>query len=228
MKNIVKETGMKRQSNVKSWTRRVGVLLCLLIGNIFYVGSVTASPIKILAFGDSLTAGYGVQENEAFPARLQAAMTAAGRTVSIENAGVSGDTSAGGLARLDWALGNGKPDLIIVELGANDGLRGLPPTQTESNLDAILTRLKQENIPILLAGMLAPPNMGKEYGQEFNAIYPRLAQKHGVTLYPFFLDGVIGHPDLLQRDGLHPTPAGVDVVVSKIMPVLDRMLGETP
>ncbi len=219
---------MKRQSNVKSWTRRVGVLLCLLIGNIFYVGSVTAAPIRILVFGDSLTAGYGVQENEAFPARLQAAMTAAGRDVVIENAGVSGDTSAGGLARLDWALGGDKPDLIIVELGANDGLRGLPPTQTESNLDAILTRLKQENIPILLAGMLAPPNMGKEYGQEFNAIYPRLAQKHSVSLYPFFLDGVIGHPDLLQRDGLHPTPAGVDVVVSKIMPVIDRMLGEAP
>ncbi len=219
---------MKRQSNVNSWTRRVGVLLCLLIGNIFYVGSVTAAPIRILVFGDSLTAGYGVQENEAFPARLQAAMTAAGRDVVIENAGVSGDTSAGGLARLDWALGGDKPDLIIVELGANDGLRGLPPTQTESNLDAILTRLKQENIPILLAGMLAPPNMGKEYGQEFNAIYPRLAQKHSVSLYPFFLDGVIGHPDLLQRDGLHPTPAGVDVVVSKIMPVIDRMLGEAP
>lgn len=219
---------MKRQSNVNSWTRRVGVLLCLLIGNIFYVGSVTAAPIRILVFGDSLTAGYGVQENEAFPARLQAAMTAAGRDVVIENAGVSGDTSAGGLARLDWALGGDKPDLVIVELGANDGLRGLPPTQTESNLDAILTRLKQENIPILLAGMLAPPNMGKEYGQEFNAIYPRLAQKHSVSLYPFFLDGVIGHPDLLQRDGLHPTPAGVDVVVSKIMPVIDRMLGEAP
>ncbi len=189
---------------------------------------MAAAPIDILVLGDSLTAGYGIQADQAFPARLQNALHTAGQTVLVENAGVSGDTTAGGLARLDWVLNGRKPALVIVELGGNDGLRGLPPEQTEANLDMILTRLKKDGIPVLLAGMMAPPNLGKEYGQTFNAIYPRLSHKHNVALYPFFLEGAIGIPELMQRDGIHPNAAGVDAIVSKILPSVTALLGGTP
>src|SRR5512141_3102117 len=146
-------------------------------------------PVTILAFGDSLVTGYGLGSSDGFTAMLEAALKAKGIAARGIEAGLSGDTSAGGLARLDWAL-EPKPDFAIIELGANDGLRGLDPAQTNANLDAILSKLKAKGVPALLAGMYAPPNMGPDYGQAFNALYPALAEKHGVAFYPFFLDGV--------------------------------------
>lgn len=184
--------------------------------------------LRILAFGDSLTAGYGLRESDSFPARLQTALAAKGIAAQVINGGVSGDTSAGGLARLDWALAD-HPDIVIVELGANDGLRGLDPARTQENLDGILKRLAAEKRAVLLAGMRAPPNMGADYGDSFRGIYPALAAKYGVRLYPFFLDGVAADPALNQADGIHPTAAGVDIIVARILPdvlaVIDRMHG---
>lgn len=183
-----------------------------------------AAPVKILALGDSLTAGFGLPAEAAFPARLEHALRAEGRDVAVINAGVSGDTSTGGLARLDWALAD-RPDLAIVELGANDGLRGLDPGLMRSNLDAILTRLKAEKIGILLAGMLAPPNYGRAFQAEFKAVFEHLSQKHSVPLYPFFLDGVAGgDPALSLPDGLHPSAKGVDVMVGRILPSVRALL----
>ncbi len=182
-----------------------------------------AEPLRIVALGDSLTAGYGLMREDSFPAKLERALNAAGLDVRVENAGVSGDTSAGGLSRLDWSLSRGA-DAVIVELGANDGLRGLDPAQTFANLDAILTRLKENGLAILLTGMQAPPNLGKEYGDEFAAIYHRLAEKHGVLLYPFFLDGVAAVPELNQEDTIHPNARGVDIVVGRIAPHVSDML----
>jgi acyl-CoA thioesterase-1 len=184
-------------------------------------------PIKLLVLGDSLTAGYGLPSDESFPARLQAALKADKRDVAVINAGVSGDTSAGGRARIDWVLAD-KPDFAIVELGGNDGLRGLDPAVTDQNLDAVLTRLDQSGIPVLLAGMLAPPNLGREYGEQFKAVFPRLAEKHHARLYPFFLDGVAADPALNQGDGIHPNAKGVDVIVARIMPAVKKLLGSGP
>ncbi len=174
-------------------------------------------PLTILAFGDSLVAGYGLGAGDGFAAKLEAALKAKGIAARVVNAGLSGDTSAGGLERLDWAL-EPKPDFAIVELGANDGLRGLDPAQTRANLDAILTKLKAKGVPALLAGMYAPPNMGADYVADFNALYPELAKKHGVALYPFFLDGVAADASLNQRDGIHPNAKGVDIIVERILP----------
>ncbi len=182
-----------------------------------------ASPARIVVLGDSLAAGYGLAAQDAFPARLEAALRADGLDVRILNAGVSGDTTAGGRARLDWALAD-RPDAVIVELGANDGLRGIDPVATFANLDAILRRLGDEGIEVLLAGMLAPPNLGRAYGAAFNDIYPRLAAKHGVALYPFFLDGVAARPELNQSDGLHPNARGVAVIVERIAPYVKRLV----
>lgn len=176
-----------------------------------------------MALGDSLTAGYGLPAEDGFTVKLEAALRALGHPVTVVNAGVSGDTSAGGLARLDWALAD-DPDLVIVELGANDGLRGIDPAATRSNLDAILTRLGERGLPVLLTGMYAPPNLGPEYGERFNAIYPELAEKHDVALYPFFLEGVATVSELNQDDGMHPNAAGVDVIVDGILPHVTRML----
>ena len=184
--------------------------------------------LRILAFGDSLTAGYGLRESESFPARLQAALAAKGIAAQVINGGVSGDTSAGGLARLDWALAD-DPDIVIVELGANDGLRGLDPARTQENLDAVLKRLTVEKRAVLLTGMLAPPNMGADYGDSFKRMYPALAVKFAVPLYPFFLDGVAADLALNQPDGIHPTAAGVDIIVARILPdvlaVIDTLRG---
>ena len=185
---------------------------------------LASGPPKILVLGDSLTAGYGLEPKQSFPVQLQAALDADGIAATVINAGVSGDTTAGGLARLGWALKE-KPDAVIVELGANDGLRGLDPGATYANLEAIVTRLKDENIRVLIAGMLAPPNLGKEYAAEFNAVYPRLADTHDVVLYPFFLDGVAAEPDLTQSDGLHPTAQGITVIVQRILPYVSRLIG---
>jgi len=182
-------------------------------------------PVRIVALGDSLTAGYGLAANEAFPVKLQRALAAKGLATDIANAGVSGDTTSGGLARLDWSVPDGT-DAVILELGANDALRGLDPKVTRGALDAMLRRLSNRHIPVLLCGMLAPRNMGPEYGRAFDAIYPDLAKAYGAILYPFFLDGVATEPKLNQRDGLHPTAAGVDVIVAKILPTVERLLAK--
>ncbi len=179
----------------------------------------------IVALGDSLISGFGVVTNDSFPAQLEAALRDAGVSARVVNAGVSGDTTAGGLARLDWVLADA-PDLVIVELGSNDGLRGLDPAAMEANLDAILSKLADKGIPAVLAGMLAPPNLGRAYGEAFEAVYPRLAKRHGVVFYPFFLDGVAAEPTLNQADGIHPNPAGVRVIVERFTPYVLRALAD--
>jgi len=179
--------------------------------------------VNIVAFGDSLTAGYGLAANEAFPAQLQRALVAKGLAVNVVNAGVSGDTTAGGLARLDWSVPDGT-DAVILELGANDALRGFDPAVTRKALDTMLRRLQERKIPVLLCGMVAPPNMGAEYGRAFNGIYPDLAAQTGAILYPFFLTGVAADPKLNQRDGLHPTAAGVAVIVDRILPQVEELI----
>jgi acyl-CoA thioesterase-1 len=187
--------------------------------------ALASDPLRIVALGDSLTAGLGLAANEAFPARLQAALAAKGITTEIANAGVSGDTASGGLARFDWSIPEGT-DAVILELGANDALRGFDPKMTRGALDALLRRLGERHIPVLLCGMLAPRNMGTEYATAFDAIYPDLAKEYGAVLYPFFLDGVATEPMLNQRDGLHPTAAGVDVIVEKILPAVERLVAQ--
>lgn len=179
---------------------------------------------RLLVLGDSLTAGYGLKAADSFPAKLQAALRQRGIEIDVVDSGVSGDTTAGGRARLGWAMAE-PPRWAIVELGANDGLRGIPPKETEANLDAILMELRQRRISVLLAGMLAPPNLGREYGQAFNALFPRLAKVHGVALYPFFLDGVAGQRALNQDDGIHPNAKGVDVIVARILPHVLKLIG---
>ena len=180
----------------------------------------------VLAFGDSLTAGYGLSAAQAFPVRLEAALRRAGMAVRVRNAGVSGDTTAAGRARLAWVLRSlkGNPDLVIVELGANDMLRGLDPGETRANLDAILAELRRRRIPVLLAGMRAAPNLGRSYAARFEPIFPELARKHGVRLYPFFLAGVAGQKPLLQADGMHPNARGVDLIVGRIAPQVIALL----
>jgi acyl-CoA thioesterase-1 len=189
------------------------------------ISSARAATFTIVGFGDSLMAGYGLGPGQGFTDRLQAALKAKGLDVTVANAGVSGDTSSGGLARLDWSVPDGTR-LVILELGANDMLRGVSPDIAEKNLDAMLGKLKQRNIPVLLAGMRAAPNLGAEYQKAFDAIYPRLAEKYGVPLYPFFLDGVAGHPDLQLEDGLHPNPKGVDVMVERILPAVEKAIAD--
>jgi acyl-CoA thioesterase-1 len=180
-------------------------------------------PVRIVAFGDSLTAGYGLPAAAAFPAKLEKALTAKGLSVAISNAGVSGDTAAGGLARLDWSVPEGT-EAVILELGANDMLRGLDPQATRTILQDILTRLRERHIEVLLCGMLAAPNLGADYVQAFNSIYPDLAATDHLLLYPFFLAGVVDDPRLIQRDGLHPTTAGVDVIVAGILPQVEELV----
>lgn len=177
----------------------------------------------IVAFGDSLAAGYGLPAEDAFPVRLEAYLRERGHDWRVVNAGVSGDTSAGGLARLDWALAD-EPDLVILELGSNDGLRGLSAEAMEENLDRILARLDAAGIKVLLAGMRAPPNLGPDYAEGFEAVYPRLAEKYGVPFYPFFLDGVAAVPALNQPDGIHPNEAGVAEIVRRIGPLVERVI----
>ena len=182
--------------------------------------------LRVLAFGDSLTQGYGVPPGMDFPTVLERALKTKGVDATIINAGVSGDTSAGGLARLDWSLGDAKtqPDAAIVELGANDGLRGLAPAEMEKNLDAILARLKARNIPVLLAGMKGPRNFGSAYAAEYDAVFPRLAKKYNALFYPFFLEGVALDRALVQPDGLHPNPKGVEIIVNRIAPLVTELV----
>ncbi|HEY2211992.1 MAG TPA: arylesterase [Bradyrhizobium sp.] len=181
-------------------------------------------PIKVVVLGDSLSAGLGLSASSAFPARLQKSLETKGIAVDMINAGVSGDTSSGGRDRLDWSVPEGT-EAVIVELGANDALRGTDPKVTRAALTDILTRLKSRRIAVLLCGMLAPPNYGSDYSARFNAIYPDLAKSFGVPLYPFFLEGVAADARLNQADGLHPTAEGVDVIVKNILPTVEAFLG---
>jgi acyl-CoA thioesterase-1 len=182
-----------------------------------------ASEKRVVALGDSLTAGFQLPANAAFPNVLERALRERGHQVKVANAGVSGDTTAAALERLDWALGEGA-DAAIVALGANDMLRGVDPERTQTALDEIITRLKAKNVQVLLAGMLATPSLGAEYGARFNAIYPRLAEKHDVLLYPFFLDGVAQVPKLNLADGIHPNREGVQTIVKRILPDVERLI----
>lgn len=206
-----------------SFKAALGFFASLAITALLSTGMARAEPVKLVGFGDSLMAGYQLPAADAFPVKLEAALRAKGHEVEIANAGVSGDTTSGGLARLDWSIPDGTQG-VILELGANDALRGIAPEETERNLDAMLTRLKERGIAVLLAGMLAPPNMGPDYAERFNGIYGRLSEKHGVPLYPFFLDGVVTKANLQIEDGMHPNPAGVDVMVQSILPTVETFL----
>jgi acyl-CoA thioesterase-1 len=197
------------------------------VGGLIPSASPAAAPPRLLVLGDSLTAGYGLPHDEGFEARLGAALAAAGHPVRIIDAAVSGDTSTGGRARLDWALGDGA-DAAIVELGANDGLRGTDPKLMEANLTAILDTLAARHIPVLLSGMYAPPNLGQEYFTAFRAVFDRLAKRPGLLFDPFFLDGVVGKPALIQQDGLHPNAEGVRLIVARILPLVEQLLTEVP
>jgi acyl-CoA thioesterase-1 len=211
--------------NVANRLRAFSLIALLSIGVAAAArGEAQASP-RILALGDSLTAGFGLSPQEAFPVRLQAKLRAAGVDAEVVNGGVSGDTSAGGLARLDWALAD-HPDVVLVELGANDALRGIDPQLTYANLDKILTRLKAAGAKVMLLGMRAPPNWGRGYQAQFDAIFPDLATKHHVPLYPFFLDGVALDPALNQSDGLHPTARGADLIAERVAPLVVRLLAD--
>jgi acyl-CoA thioesterase I len=182
-----------------------------------------ARTLKLVALGDSLTAGYGLGPGEAFPDVLQKALRQKGLDVEIANAGVSGDTAGAGAERLDWSVPDGT-DGVIVELGANDALRGIDPAQTRAALDRILTRLGERKIPVLLAGMLAPRNLGPDYAAAFDGMYPQLADKHGALLYPFFLDGVAGDKSLNLPDGIHPTKAGIARIVERMLPTVETFI----
>jgi acyl-CoA thioesterase-1 len=203
---------------------RVWLLKAALALAFIYPGPAPADqPCRIAVLGDSLTSSYGLDLPQGFPGQLEQALRAEGYACEVLDAGVAGDTSAGGLARLDWMLGD-EPSHVIVELGGNDALRALPPDEMERNLDAIIARLKDEDIEVLLAGMYAPPNLGREYGQAFAAVFPRLAERHDVPLYPFFLDGVAGQPAFTQPDGIHPTADGISRIVDGILPTVKRWL----
>jgi acyl-CoA thioesterase I len=185
--------------------------------------ALAQTPIKVVALGDSLTAGYGLPDKDGFVPRLQAALAADGVAAQIQNAGVSGDTASDGLARLDWSVPDGT-QAVIVELGANDMLRGIKPEVTRAALDAILHRLTDRHITVLLCGMRAAPNLGADYGAAFERIYPDLAVKYDTLLYPFFLDGTAGDPNLTQHDGLHPNAAGVGIIVQRILPKVKELI----
>ncbi|MEQ8391890.1 MAG: arylesterase [Thalassospira sp.] len=202
-------------------------LLALFAGSIASLGvSANAAeddPQTLVLFGDSLMAGYGLSHEEGFAPRLKAALKDAGHNVRVVNSSVSGDTTAAGLARLDWALVE-KPDAVLLELGANDALRGVEPSQTRDNLAQIIEKLRSMDVDVLLAGMVAPPNMGTTYGDEFNSIYADLSGRYQIELYPFFLDGVAAAPELNQEDGMHPNAEGVGVIVERILPNVIELL----
>jgi len=194
----------------------VVLLLCL-------AAHAQSAPVRLAVLGDSLAAGYGIKPEQSFPARLEAALNAQGRNVTVLNQGVSGDTSAGGLDRLDWMLAD-KPDIVLVELGANDALRGIDPQVTEKNLSTIVERLKAAGVTVWLAGMLAPRNLGPDYVASFDGLYRRIADKYDLPLYPFILDGVAQDPALNQGDGLHPNPRGAQIVADRLLPFVTKNL----
>lgn len=198
--------------------------LMTVVNSAWAEGQPAGKPVKLVVLGDSLSAGLGLPAQEAFPARLQKALQAKGIVIDMTNAGVSGDTSSGGRDRLDWSVPDGT-DGVIVELGANDALRGIDPDLTRAALSDIVQRLKARKIPVMLCGMLSPPNYGADYAARFNSIYPDLAKKFDVPLYPFFLDGVAADARLNQADGIHPTAAGVDIIVGRIVPTVEAFIG---
>ena len=209
--------------------QQLAVVLAVLAACVFpaAAGSDKTAPEKvILALGDSLTAGYGLAAAEAFPAQLEQALRTRGHRVRVINAGISGDTTAGGRARTGWLLAE-RPDMVLLELGGNDGLRGIDPAETRANLNAMIEQIQKSGAALLLAGMRAPPNLGADYVNQFNRIYPELAEKHNVLLYPFFLDGVAGDPALNQSDGIHPVARGVEIIVSRILPYVEAVLAGT-
>jgi acyl-CoA thioesterase-1 len=195
--------------------------LCLFFGQ-----TAAAAPARVLMLGDSLTAGYGLPAADSLPSQLESLLKNQGLDVLILNGGVSGDTTAGGLARLDWALAD-NPAYALLALGANDALRGLSPDKAYENLDVIITRLKAKKVKVMILGMLAPLNLGRDYRESFDAIFPKLAAKHNVPLYPFLLDGVALEPKLNQRDGIHPNADGVKIIVGRLAPLVRQFL-ETP
>lgn len=200
-------------------------ILALILLSLSLATAADAASVKILALGTSLTQGLGLPPGTELTALLQARLRAAGVDATVINAGVSGDTSAGGLSRLDWSLAD-HPDAAIVELGSNDALRGIDPAQTEKNLSAILARLKAAHIPVLLLGMRAPRNLGPEYAAQFDPIYPKLAKLYGADLYPFVLDGVALDAKLNQADGIHPNPAGEKIVADRVYPLVLKLVAE--
>lgn len=202
--------------------RLLGLILLALAAPQF---AWAAQPVKILAFGTSLTQGYGLPPGTEFPVVLEARLKKAGVAAHVVNAGVSGDTSSDGLSRLDWSLAD-RPDAVILEQGSNDALRGIDPALTERNIAAMLGKLKAAHIPVLLLGMKAPRNYGPEYAKAFDPIYPKLARQYGVLFYPFVLDGVALDPKLNQADGLHPNPAGVKIVVERMLPYVQKLVAE--
>lgn len=187
------------------------------------VSPVLAESFRIVGFGDSLMAGYQLDAGQSFPDVLERELRARGHDVVITNAGVSGDTTSGGLARLDWSVPD-ETDLVILELGANDMLRGIDPATTEANLDAMITRLAERGIDIVLAGMLAAPNLGADFAEAYDAVFPRLAERHDLVLYPFFLDGVAAEAGMLLEDGMHPSAEGVERMVERFLPTLEPLL----
>ena len=200
----------------------MGLAISLLAG---FGTSAFAKSVKILALGTSLTQGYGLPPGTEFTTQLEKSLRASGLDVSVINAGVSGDTSTGGLARLSWSLAD-HPDAAIIELGSNDMLRGVPPSVTEKNLRAILETLRKNHVPVLLAGMKAQRNRGKEYVEAFDGIYPKLAKEFGTLYYPFWLDGVALNPKLNQADGIHPNPTGVKILVARMLPLAKKLVAE--
>lgn len=198
-------------------------LVCLVAAMLATPGQAADRPVRIVVLGDSLSAGFGLAAQEALPAKLERALKAKGIAVDIANAGVSGDTAAGGLARLDWSVPDGT-DAVILELGANDALRGSDPKATRAALEQIIRRLKERRIAVLLAGMLAPRNLGPDYARAFDPIYPDLAAAHDLVFYPFIADGILGDRALNQVDGIHPTAAGVDVMVSRMLPKAEELV----
>jgi acyl-CoA thioesterase I len=219
---------LKRRYGMNFWLYQLVAAVALLL--LSQAALAAAPPRTILAYGDSLTAGYQLRPGEGFAPQLEKALRAKGRNVTVINAGVSGDTTAQGKARIAWGLAGlkSKPDLVILELGANDMLRGQPPSTAKTNLDAMIKDFKTRGIRVLLAGMLAQPNLGAAYTREFNALYPALAASNKVTLYPFFMDGVAAVPGLQLADGLHPTAKGVTIIVNKMLPTVLRELDALP
>lgn len=205
--------------------RRLAALFAVLIALAAapVVTPAAAEPIRLVVLGDSLTAGYGLPPGAGFPAKLEAALKKRGRDVTVIDAGVSGDTTAGGLSRLDWSVGT-DAQAVIVELGGNDMLRGTDPARTAENLNQIVARLTDRGLPVLVAGMRAPRNLGEAYGDAFDALFPAIADRHGALFYPFFLEGVAADPALNLPDGIHPNEAGVAIIVERILPAVEQLL----
>ncbi len=206
-------------------TRRK-VLAALVAGTIVHLRPAGAAECRIAVLGDSLTAGYGLAVADAFPARLEAALRSRGWACAVVDAGVSGDTSAGGAARVAWVLAD-RPTHLLVELGGNDALRALPPEELEANLERIVAAARAQGVPVMIAGMLAPSNLGADYGDAFAAAYRRVVDRHALAFYPFFLDGLMGRPTFFQADGIHPNAAGVTLVVERILPSVEAWLRAT-